>query len=221
MRKYAVRHWFGMAAAAVVAGLLIAFAVTEAVQLRRIQRERDRANRVTDFMTQMFKVVDPGEARGNSITAREVLDKASKEIDSGLAKDPEMQAQMMHTMGEVYYSLGLYKEGESLLRRALEIRTRVLGPDNRDTLSSMGSLSQVLTDESNFLQAEKYSRESFEGGRKSLGTSDPDTLLNGLSLSVVLLDLSRFPECEAVLRELEANVGKVKDPEVRESIAQR
>ena len=53
-------------------------------------------------MTSMFKVSDPSEARGNSITAREILDKASKEIDTGLAKDPEVQAQMMDVMGEVY-----------------------------------------------------------------------------------------------------------------------
>src|SRR5215472_8994684 len=221
LQKYVRRHRLGVSLAAAGVLLLIAFSVMEAIQLRRITRERDRANRISDFMTKMFKVSDPSQARGNSITAREVLDKASKEIDAGLAKDPETQSQMMHTMGEVYYNLGLYKEGESLLRRALEIRTRVLRPGSRDSLSSMGSLSQVLTDESNFSEAEKYARESFEGGRKSLGPSDPDTLLNGLSLSVVLLDLSRFPECEAVLRELEANVGKVKDPEVRESIAQR
>ena len=71
-------------------------------QLRRITRERDRANRVTEFMEGMFKVSDPSEARGNSITAREILDKASKDIDTGLAQDPELQAQMMHVMGDVY-----------------------------------------------------------------------------------------------------------------------
>ncbi len=65
----------GVAAALVV--LLAGFAVVEAVQLRRITRERDRASRITDFMTKMFKVSDPGEARGNQVTAREILDKAS------------------------------------------------------------------------------------------------------------------------------------------------
>jgi hypothetical protein len=31
----------------------------------------------------MFKVSDPSEARGNYIRAKEILDKASKEIDTG------------------------------------------------------------------------------------------------------------------------------------------
>src|SRR5215472_7031235 len=100
------------AAAASALLLLVAFSVMQAFEIRRItqerdraSRERDRANRIADFMTRMFKVSDPGEARGNSITAREVLDKASKDIDAGLAKDPEMQAQMMVLMSRVYGSL--------------------------------------------------------------------------------------------------------------------
>jgi non-specific serine/threonine protein kinase/serine/threonine-protein kinase len=221
VQKYVRRHRLGVSIAAAGLLVLVAFSVMEAIQIRRVTRERDRANRIADFMTKMFKVSDPGEARGNSITAREVLDKASKEIDTGLAQDPEMQSQMMHTMGEVYYNLGLYKEAESLLRRAVEIRTQVLGPQGRDTLSSMSSLAQVLTDESQFAEAEKLARESYDGGRKVLGPGDPDTLLNGLSLSVILLDQSHFPDCEEVLRELAANVDEVKDPELRASIALR
>ena len=228
LRKYVRRHRVGVSIAAAAVLLLVAFSVMQAFQIRRIReerdlatRERDRANRIADFMTRMFKVSDPGEARGSSITAREVLDKASREIDSGLAKDPAMQAQMMHTMGEVYYNLGLYKEAESLLRRATDIRSKVLGPESREALASMSSLAEVLTDESQLPEAEKLSRQSYELGRKSLGPGDTDTLLNGLSLSVVLLDQSRFADCEAVLRQLSASVGQVKDPDMRSSIAAR
>ena len=124
--------------------LLVSVAVAQAVELRRIRRERDRADRVTEFMTGMFKVSDPSEARGNDIRAREILDKASKEIDTGLAKDPELQAQMMYVMGNVYESLGLYSKAESLLRRAVEIRRRTLGAQNPDTLKSMHDLAGVL-----------------------------------------------------------------------------
>jgi hypothetical protein len=79
LQKYARRHRIGVAFAAVMLLLLVGFAVAQAVQVRRIATERDRANRqaetaqrVADFMTNMFKVSDPGEARGNTITAREV-----------------------------------------------------------------------------------------------------------------------------------------------------
>jgi non-specific serine/threonine protein kinase/serine/threonine-protein kinase len=96
-RKYIRRHRMGAAVAAGLVAVLVSFGVAQTLQLRRIMierdradRERDRATRVADFMTGMFKVSDPSAARGNSITAREILDKASKEIDTGLSKDPDL-----------------------------------------------------------------------------------------------------------------------------------
>ena len=107
LQKYVRRHRVGVAVAAGLLFLLAGFAVAQEVQLRRIvqerdrtARERDRANRITEFMTSMFKVSDPSEARGNSVTAREILDKASEDIDSGLARDPELQAQLTHLMAQ-------------------------------------------------------------------------------------------------------------------------
>jgi eukaryotic-like serine/threonine-protein kinase len=85
--------------------LLVAFAVVQSFQLRRIRRERDRADRITQFMTGMFKISNPSEARGNTVTAREILDKASREIGTGLAHDPALQAQMMQTMAGTYSGL--------------------------------------------------------------------------------------------------------------------
>jgi non-specific serine/threonine protein kinase/serine/threonine-protein kinase len=74
LRKYARRHRFGIAVAAGLVILLAVFAVTQAVQVRRITRERDRADserdrarRITNFMTQMFKVSDPSEARETAL----------------------------------------------------------------------------------------------------------------------------------------------------------
>jgi serine/threonine protein kinase len=113
LTKYVRRHRVAVGVAAGLVLLLAGFAVVQAVQLRRITRERDRANRITEFMTGMFKVSDPDESRGNTVTAREILDNASKDIESGLAKDPELQSQLMGVMGKVYNSLGLYPQAES------------------------------------------------------------------------------------------------------------
>jgi eukaryotic-like serine/threonine-protein kinase len=155
LRKYVRRHRFSVAVAAGIILLLTGFAVIQAVQIGRVTRERDRANRVTEFTQQIFKVSNPSEARGNTITARELLDKASGDINIGLAKDPDLQSQMMHTMGTVYDSLGLYSKAEPLLRRAVEIRRAVLGPSNRDTLESSHRLAFVLQQESQYPEAEK------------------------------------------------------------------
>jgi len=86
-QKYVRRHRVAVAVAGGLVLLLAAFSILQAVQLRRTTRERDRANRerdratrITDFMAGMFQVSDPNEARGNSVTAREILDRASNDM---------------------------------------------------------------------------------------------------------------------------------------------
>ena len=201
-RKYVRRHRVGVAVAAAAALLLISVAVAQGFELRRIKRERDRADRVTEFMTGMFKVSDPSEARGNDIRAREILDRASKEIDSGLKQDPELQAQMMHVMGNVYKSLGIYPQAESLLGHALEIRRRTLGANNPETLKSMSDLADVLDQRSDFREAEKLSRETLDARRRVLGPENRDTLSSMSLLAVILDDEGHYPEAEKLNREV-------------------
>jgi serine/threonine protein kinase len=207
-RKYIRRHRIGVAVAAAVAVLLVAVAVAQALAVARITRERDRAtrerdraDRVTTFMTDMFKVSDPSAARGNSITAREILDKASKEIDPGLSKDPELQAQMMDVMGEVYDKLGLYLQAQSLLTRAVDVRRQVLGPQYLDTLWSMHNLAVVLQHEGRYAEAEKLDRETLEIDRRVMGPEHPQTLISMNDLAVVLTLEGRTAEAEKLHRE--------------------
>ena len=66
----------------------------------------------------MFKVSDPNEARGNSVTAREILDKASNDMGTGLAKDPEVQSQMMQVMASTYPTSGYTRRAHELAKSA-------------------------------------------------------------------------------------------------------
>jgi eukaryotic-like serine/threonine-protein kinase len=202
LRKYVRRHRVGVVMAAMLVVLLAGFALLQAVQVRRVTRERDhatrerdRANLVTDFMTGMFKVSNPSEARGNTITAREVLDKASKDIDTGLAKDPELQAQMMDVMGNVYRNLGLYSKAELLLTGELKIR-RALGSKRADTFRSMNNLGAVLLDEGRYPESEKLLREALDGRGRVLGPEHLETLTSMNNLAAVLSVEGRYADAE-------------------------
>ena len=201
LQKYVRRHRVAVVVAAAFVLLLGGVAVLQAVQLRRTTRERDRANRVTAFMTGMFKVSNPSEARGNSITAREILDKASKDIDTSLTKDPELQAQMMYVMGDVYYNLGLYPRAQLLLQQTAEIRKRVLGPEHPDTLASMNNLANVLDDEGHYVEAEKLDRETLDIRRRVLGPEHPDTLASMNNLANIRYEEGHYAEAEKLYRE--------------------
>jgi len=220
IRKYTARHRIGVAATAAILLLVIGFGIAQAVELHRITlerdraaRARDRADRITNFMTGMFKVTDPSEARGNTVTVREILDKASANIDTSLAKDPELQAQMMHVMGGVYESLGLYARALSLEQRTVEIRKRVLGPENPDTLKSENNLAIDLAREGHYPESEKLFRETLDISRRVLGPENPVTLGSMSNLAILLDHEGRLADAEQLDRQTLAASRHVLGPE--------
>jgi serine/threonine protein kinase/Flp pilus assembly protein TadD len=218
-RKYVRRHPVGVTVAAGLVLLLAGFAVMQFFQLRRITRERDRATRVTEFMEAMFKVSNPSEARGNSITAREILDKSSKDIDTGLAQDPELQAQMMFVMGDVYRGLGLFPRAQQLYQRSADIRRRTLGPENAETLRSLDALGWILNQEGHAAEAEKLQRETVNTRRRVFGTENPDTLKAMSNLGWTLDREGQYSEAEKLDREVIDTRRRISMPDTHETLA--
>ena len=201
VRKHVRRHRFGIAAGAVVLMLLVGFAIAQAVQLRRITRERDRADRIAAFMTSIFSVVDPSEARGRSVSAREVLDRAAREIAATQDLDPVVRAQLMATMGKTYEGLGLYARAEELLTPAVELQARSFGPDAKETLDTTAQRGHVLAplgrlDEAHTLLAATLARQ-----QALFGAEDPSALDTMDYLAQVLSAQGKPVEAEKMLRE--------------------
>jgi eukaryotic-like serine/threonine-protein kinase len=218
LKKYVRRHLVGTAFAVAMVLVVATFTFMQARQLRRTTRERDRADRVTEYMASMFKVSDPGEARGNTITAREVLDKASKDIDSGLAQDPELQAQMMVLMSRVYGSLGLYPRSETLARQAVTVRNRVLGPEHPQTLEAMDALESAISRQRKTEEAVKLEREMLAIRRRVLGNDDPNTARSMVRLAWSLQEEGRYAEAEALQRPALDIQRRVLGPEHQDTL---
>jgi tetratricopeptide (TPR) repeat protein len=123
------RRLIALATAASV-GFLIMSALTafalasraDAVRQRHVAEQRTlTAERTLDFVKGMFAVADPSEARGATITAREILDGAAQKLDGSLAGEPTVKAELGLTLSEVYGALGLYQESDGLVRRTLAL----------------------------------------------------------------------------------------------------
>lgn len=132
LQKLVARNKIPVALAATMLVVLVGFSGLMAVLYQRAllaektaAEEAATANQVTDFMEGLFKVSDPGEARGNEVTAREILDKGALEIREKLADQPEVQGRMMGTIGRVYSGLGLYEQSRQLFDDALAVQSGV------------------------------------------------------------------------------------------------
>lgn len=204
IQKYIRRHRVALAVYGGALVLLIAFAVTQSIQLRRIKRERDRADVITKFMTGMFRVSDPNEARGNTVTAREILDSGSQNINAELAGDPELQAELMQVMGSVYEELGLSSRAQGLIERSVATRQRILGQNDPKTLLSMDSLAWIFCETGRVNDAVKLEQEVMGRRRRTQGLDNSDARKSMSQLGIFFSEAGRVPQAEKIHRELVA-----------------
>jgi len=199
--KYLRRHRLGVIVATAAVLFLISFAIAQTWQLRNVRRERDRADRIAGFMIGIFKLSDPSRARGKTITAREILDNGAKQITTELKDDPELQASMLYTMANTYYTLGLFPPAHTLLEQALEIQQRVVGTRNAETLRTMTLLGGLLSDEGHYTEAEKLQSVTLESKEKLLGPQNKETLLAAWWLATTLNSEGKYSEAEKLFRQ--------------------
>jgi hypothetical protein len=147
----------------------------EAEEQRRIAEiEAETARQTTQFMVGLFEVSDPSESLGNTITAREILDKGAERIDNELVEQPEIQATLMDTMGTVYTSLGLYPEAARLVDKSVQKRRELFGDAHPEVAASLTHLGEVQTLSADYKDAEQNLRESLEMRRTAFGSSSDE-----------------------------------------------
>jgi eukaryotic-like serine/threonine-protein kinase len=178
---------------AVLASLMIA-TVVALTQEHKIGVERDRADQITGFMTQIFKVADPSEARGNTVTAREILDKSSRQIETGAGLDAGVQSDLLQVMAETYTNLGLYARGHTLAQSALDSRRRLLGAEDPKTLGSRQQMANILIKEGRPAEAETLLKQTLALQLKVLGPEHVQTLTTQDALIKILLSQGHYEE---------------------------
>jgi tetratricopeptide (TPR) repeat protein len=172
-------------------------------QTARAESEADAAMRTTNFLIGLFRIMDPSEARGNTVTAREVLDKGAARIDAELSNQPAIQATVMDTVGTVYMGLGLYGEARPLLDRAVATRRGLPSTEPEVLSESLIHLADLQR-----LQAEDEAAEKAYREAASLLTAHPKdrraqiALANSLyGLGTVLDSQGRYPDAQQRFRE--------------------
>ncbi len=174
--KFVRRHRVGVTAAALVALTLVAGTVGTTLGLIRARRaerlaqtEAETARRVSDFVVRLFEVSDPSEARGRQITAREILERGAARIEDELAGQPVVQSRLLHTLGKVYRGLGLLRDAEPWLERAVVVRNQSLGDAHLDTADSLQELAAVETTLGAYKDAERHLQRALAIRREAVG----------------------------------------------------
>jgi serine/threonine-protein kinase len=190
--------------AASIVAVFVIMGIKYTLDLRRERRlavqARDEATQVVRFMVDLFEVTDPGEARGRSITAREILERGAREIEYGLQGQPLTRARLMDTIGTVYRKLGLYGDSEPLLESAKEIRTQEVEADNPLIAESLQSLAMLYESQGKFDEAKDLAQQSMDLREAELGAGDPAVAENLRLLGKLLNREGKLEESESLFR---------------------
>lgn len=205
--KFVRRHRAGMIAAGVVAMAIVAGGVLATVGFVRATRaehlaaqESAAARQVTAFLVDLFKVNDPGQSRGNTLTAREILERGTARVKAELSNQPLLQARLMQTLGAVNQQLGQYDEARPLLQDAVRIRERELGPTDTLVAEALRSLGDVARDKGDLAFADTAYERALAIRQAAFGPENLNVAASLAAMATLRYRQGRSTEAESLYK---------------------
>ncbi|MEP7011852.1 MAG: serine/threonine-protein kinase [Acidobacteriota bacterium] len=181
----------------------------------RAESELRRAAALSGFLTDIFAIADPGQSRGEAVTAREILDRGSELLSApparvprwlpanlrALSRQPETRADLLHAIGTVYRDLGALKAARSNLLASLATRPR---SKDRQTLLARAEtllvLGHVLREEADYLASSRRFEEALALRRSFFGPDAPEVAECWNGLGLLHLSEGRLDQAAAEFR---------------------
>ena len=198
------------AGSAVMAALLIGLGLStwlfwrEQAAHRRAQAEAKKSAQVAQLLKNLLQGVGPSAALGRDTTMlKEILDKTAESVREDLKDQPEIEAELRSTLGDVYFALGQYTNAETMHRRALNIRSNLWGNLNTNVADSLDGLGRALQwqkwqpDD----QAERLFQEALNIRTSLLGAEHPRIAASLFNLGYVRMWQGRSSEAERFFRQ--------------------
>lgn len=199
---------------AVSVSLVVAVAAISLAANYRLSVQRRQAEQVKQFLTEVLSAPDPTKD-GREVRVLDLLDRARRRAVSQLTNQPLVLAEIQGTLGVTYYQLSLYPEAEPLLRSALALFERKLGPDSIKAAEARINLGALLHWASRSEESITELRQAVAVLRRHQPTARRE-LASGLSeLGSVLGVAGQHEEAAKVLKEAIAlceQLGPALDP---------
>jgi serine/threonine-protein kinase len=224
-KKYIRRNTAAVATAALLILVLIGATVVsltlydraetarlEAVEERTVaSRERNAAVSTTEFLQGLLSSVSPGEIDGRlDITVREILDQASRRLDSELSDQPEVAAALHFVVGRSYGNLAEYESAQHHLEESVALRLELAPPDQPGILRSRVAIGQLYEEQGAYARAESLLVASMPDDP---ATSDPAAMSElESSLSRVYSYLARAEDAERLAQRSVESADRIDDP---------
>lgn len=200
--KFIRRNQRGLLALAatlvVIAGTIVFYTVRLTKARNAALREAARTLRIQQFTESLFDGGDKEAGPTQELRAVELLDRGRHEAES-LSADPEMQADMQATLGDIYQKLGKLDRAELLLISALQERRQALGSTDRKVAESEVALGLLRKEQGKLDEAEKLVREGMSTLQDGASTCRVAYSRALVALGSVLEVRGKYDEAKGVL----------------------
>ncbi len=172
-------------------------------------QEAEEAKLVANLLEQIIGGANPEAGLPADFSLREQLDEVSALIDDRLKNYPEIEARLRHTIGRAYSNLRILEKAGTNLRRALELRLRVLPPVHSLVMESRLELARFLVFDANASEARvqvELVMEELESLEPSLNLAKAHHVLSEIN-SRTGLPLETFLSAEKAWQIARASAG--------------
>jgi serine/threonine-protein kinase len=165
LRKFVVRRRvrlaYGAATLAVVAGLIGYFTFRLSEARDGALAEAARTERIQQFTANLFRGNESNVGPADDLRVTTLLERGRTEAAS-LSGDPDMQADMWETLGDIYRKLGDTVQADALLTSSLERRHAQQKTQPQKYAKNLIELGLLRMDEAKLDQAEQMVRQGLE-----------------------------------------------------------
>jgi serine/threonine protein kinase len=174
-------------------------------QEAKTKTEASKSQQVARFLQEMLNSVGPSVALGRDTTMlREILEKTAERVDKDLKNQPEVEAELLSTIGSIYVKLGELEKAEVAAREALRLRQSIFGQTHELVAASQYELAVALSRRgraNDTAEAEAAIRQSLAIRRKLFGNEHAEVANLQVLLAGTLRRQGKLAEAEMASRE--------------------
>jgi serine/threonine protein kinase len=204
LNKFVRRNRVLVAGIAAIIAVLVAGVVISTLFALKARHQARISDAYGSFLhDDLLASVSPAKRKGRDVTVRSLLDTASERLEGKFQNEPLLEASLRDTLGWTYRELDEPGAAEPHLERALQLRQEYLGPEHRQTLSSMVRLAWLRCNQGRNKEAAELLEKGLLISQRVLGDEHINTLSFANTLGCVYKDIGRCDEAEQLyLRDI-------------------
>lgn len=215
--KFVKRHKTGVFSFTAILLLIIGLVSFYTMKLSRerdkAQLEAEKAKQISNYITSIFEIANPSESKGETITAREILDQGAERIENELNDQPLVKADILAVISDVYYSLGMIEKSKNMMEEVLDIQLHQPDVDKLLLATNYHDFADLSYEMGDYTKADSLYHVALDFKKAILPEDDTLIALEYISLATVARIDGEYDRAESLYENaLQIQNAKLEKP---------